>query len=87
MSDSIREISQELTEEILFHQLTKTQQQDMIEDYCSGIAERIKTAQSLSDAMHLADDECRNFEKECLSSVIRTAVRSHILKIIQQQWS
>jgi hypothetical protein len=75
-------------EEIDFNPLEAIpRQQALLREYCAGVEDRIKTAQSESDASNLVDSLCRKFDSQCESEVLRSGLRIYLSELIRRYWS
>jgi len=79
-------IADELTDERLFIALPPEQQKTLIAEYCSGMNERIVAAQSKAEARNIVEEQCKQFDSRCESAVIRALVKTHVQRILAEQW-
>ena len=79
--------NEELINEQQFLQLNQIRQSELITNYCSGIEERIRNAQSKEEAECIAGAACNKFESECVSSIVRMMLSQYIQVKVTQYWS
>jgi hypothetical protein len=78
--------NEELLTDERYQQLHGNQQSELIANHCGDIEERIRSASSRLEAVHLKELECTKFKQECQSTLVRTALTRYVEEIISRYW-
>ena len=76
----------EVLDDRRYMQMNSQQQLRLIEQYCGGIGEKIRTAASKEEARRLADEACGAFERECPSDLVRRSLVHRVRQMVDEHW-
>ena len=77
-----------MNEELNFGHFTSIpRQHSLLRKYCAGVEDRIKIADSKSDASKLVDNICQKFDAECESDVLRSGLRAYLSQLLHKYWN
>lgn len=78
--------NEELLTDERFQKLHGNRQTELINSYCNEIEDKIRTAASYQEAVWQRDLACTQFNKQCPSAIVRTALTHHVNELISRYW-
>ena len=79
--------NEELLSDERFAQFSTQHQTEIITAHCKDVEERIRSASSRLVAEREAVGGCLQFEKECPSMLVRSALTRRVEELITKYWS
>ena len=69
-----------------FLSLGQQRQVEILAEHCADIEEKIRSAQSRTEAQTIADSTCGKLQEACLSNLVQRALVRRTREFIEQYW-